>query len=50
MGIIGIFQQNMHFCNFLVVLGVRVQALVICGATCKMASKFGGLNCNFFKK
>jgi hypothetical protein len=33
-GIIGIFRQIVHFLNFLVVWGARVQALVVWEAIC----------------
>jgi hypothetical protein len=40
--IIGIFQQNWYFLNFLVVWGTIVQAFAVRGATCKMIGSFGG--------
>jgi hypothetical protein len=43
----GIFRQNMHFSNVLVVWRARARVLTVCGVTCKMAGSLRGLNCNF---
>jgi len=41
-GIMGIFHQNRHFSNVLVVWWTRVEVLAVCEASCKMGGNLGG--------